>query len=499
MHFQEYWIRLHADVPASEVVVDRARHQQSSPRRRRGDHRRRPGDRAAVQPGRVGRPDPRGARDPRASCARPRHPVVGLSGIVGGDHVRGMARQLLGIHRRRGQRGRGGRALRRPLRVAGCSTAGWSTPSTPTWSSGSRRRASPAASVPLMMTDHDATADMAAAAVGLVRRMTPVAATRRCSRPTGSARSPRAPTWSPCSSTRFPTSPTATSSWSPARSSSKAEGRVRRRATREDAARRARPSGWSPAAARPRIVENHLGLVMAAAGDRRLQRRGRHGGAAAPRPRRQRAGAADRRCSRPPGTTSPSLVTDTAGRAWRHGPDRPRDRRGRHRGRSTTTPAASTATATRSRSPPRRVADELAGAADLVKGKLGGRPVAVVRGLGGLVLPRRRRTGPARASLVRPARRGHVRLGAREAVVAALAGEPPTAFGAPAPTADLRRRPSAAGRGVTRDGRACDSGRPTSPCEARARQAHGRRSPARPHGSVSDSVDFPPYSSHTLP
>ena len=56
-------------------------------------------------------------------------------------------------------------ALRRPRGRAACSTAGWSTSATPT----QRRRRCEAAglrcrAVPLMMTDHDATAAMAAAA-----------------------------------------------------------------------------------------------------------------------------------------------------------------------------------------------------------------------------------------------------------------------------------------------------------------------------------------------
>ena len=52
------------------------------------------------------------------------------------------------------------------------------------------------------------------------------------------------------------------------------------------------------------------------------------------------------------------------------------------------------------------VADELAAAADLVKGKLASRPVAVIRGLTELVA---RLATPRAADLVRAARRGHVR------------------------------------------------------------------------------------------
>ena len=46
-------------------------------------------------------------------------PVVGVSGIIGGDHVRGMARQLLGIIGVEVSRGRRRRALRRPRRGGG--------------------------------------------------------------------------------------------------------------------------------------------------------------------------------------------------------------------------------------------------------------------------------------------------------------------------------------------------------------------------------------------
>lgn len=61
------------------------------------------------------------------------------------------------------------------------------------------------------------------------------------------------------------------------------------------------------------------------------------------------------------------------------------------------------------------VADELAAAADLAKTKLGGRPVAVIRGLGHLV------TEPdgSAAALIRPAESDMFRLGQRESVLTA--------------------------------------------------------------------------------
>ncbi|GGF56362.1 hypothetical protein GCM10011519_32900 [Marmoricola endophyticus] len=129
------------------------------------------------------------------------------------------------------------------------------------------------------------------------------------------------------------------------------------------------------------------------------------------------------------------LVTDTAGRAWRHGQsDLAIGAAGievldDHAGRvdahgnelAVTAPA---------------LVDELAGAADLVKGKLTGRPVAVVRGLAALVLPDGDH-GPGARSLTRDLSGDMFALGAREAVVAALAGEQPDAFGAPAPAGDV--------------------------------------------------------------
>lgn len=129
------------------------------------------------------------------------------------------------------------------------------------------------------------------------------------------------------------------------------------------------------------------------------------------------------------------LVTDTAGRAWRHGQtdlaigaaglEVLEDHAGRVDGHGN--PLAVTAPA---------LADELAAAADLVKGKLTGRPVALVRGLAARVLPPGDH-GPGARSLTRELAGDMFALGTREAVVAALAGDQADAFGAPAPTDDL--------------------------------------------------------------
>ena len=131
------------------------------------------------------------------------------------------------------------------------------------------------------------------------------------------------------------------------------------------------------------------------------------------------------------------VVTDSAGRAWREGQtDIAIGAAGipvaiDHRGLvdayghelAVTAPA---------------VADEIAGAAELVQGKLAGRPFAVVRGLGAWVLPAGE-DGPGAAALVRPDAGDLFGYGAREAVARALAGRPEdrVGFGAPATTEEV--------------------------------------------------------------
>lgn len=82
-------------------------------------------------------------------------------------------------------------------------------------------------------------------------------------------------------------------------------------------------------------------------------------------------------------------------------------------------------------------ADELAAAADVVKQKLTGVPVAVVRGAGFLVTAD---DGPGVAAVVRPAAEDMFRLGSREAVrEAALRLAPPTFVDRPVDSTVLRR------------------------------------------------------------
>ena len=165
VHFQEYWVRHQAEVPAYAVVpvgVDTA-----TPA---------PGVLDAITDADVVLLPPSnpvvsvgtilavpGLRDALVTTPAP---VVGVSGIVGADHVRGMARQLLeviGV-----EVSAAGVAEHYGSRSAGGVLDGWlvDTVDGPlvgrVEGAGIRSRA-----VPLMMTDHDATADMVVAALEL--------------------------------------------------------------------------------------------------------------------------------------------------------------------------------------------------------------------------------------------------------------------------------------------------------------------------------------------
>jgi coenzyme F420-0:L-glutamate ligase/coenzyme F420-1:gamma-L-glutamate ligase len=143
------------------------------------------------------------------------------------------------------------------------------------------------------------------------------------------------------------------------------------------------------------------------------------------------------------------LVTDTAGRAWRHGQtdlaigaaglEPLHDLAGHEDGYGNE--LAVTAPA---------VADEVAAAADLVKGKLGRRPAAVVRGLGHLVLAPGSH-GPGATALVRQEDQDLFGLGARDAVLRALEGRPGElrGFGRPAEVGEVVGRLDALAPGCT--------------------------------------------------
>ncbi|MCU1638553.1 MAG: Coenzyme F420-0:L-glutamate ligase / coenzyme F420:gamma-L-glutamate ligase [Microbacteriaceae bacterium] len=197
---------------------------------------------------------------------------------------------------------------------------------------------------------------------------------------------------------------------------SKSEGRMIAAADREDAitaetvrivASRAHPGGVT------RIVENHLGLVLAAAG---VDSSNTPDGTVLLLPVDPDA-SARKLCEalrQRFGVRIGVVVTDTLGRAWRQGQTDVAigaagirvidDLRGQTdaggRLLHVTLPA---------------VADEIAGATDLVKGKAAGLPVAVVRGLGHLVADL---SAPGARSLVRQPEQDMFRLGSDEAYAA---------------------------------------------------------------------------------
>jgi len=168
VHFQEYWVRLGAEVPARAVVPVGLDAATPAPgvleAIREADVVVLPPSNPVVSLGTIlGVP---GIRDALAATEAP---VVGLSPIVAGAHVRGMAEQLLdaigvqadaaAVARHYGARGDGGVLdawlvdERDAARVADAEAAGIAC-----------------RAVPLMMTDDDATAAMAAAALELVGR-----------------------------------------------------------------------------------------------------------------------------------------------------------------------------------------------------------------------------------------------------------------------------------------------------------------------------------------
>jgi len=197
---------------------------------------------------------------------------------------------------------------------------------------------------------------------------------------------------------------------------SKAEGRQVRAADREQAitdetvrvvATRAFPGGMT------RIVENRQGLVMAAAG---VDASNTPDGFVLLLPvdpdasARALCAALHERTSLRLGV----LITDTVGRPWREGQtdivigaagvtvlDDLRGTTDASGRRLDVTVAA--------------VADEIAGAADLVKGKTSGNPVAVVRGLGRLVGEPDDADARGATRLLRPSENDMFRLGSAEA------------------------------------------------------------------------------------
>ncbi|MBF9073317.1 coenzyme F420-0:L-glutamate ligase [Streptacidiphilus sp. NEAU-YB345] len=170
---------------------------------------------------------------------------------------------------------------------------------------------------------------------------------------------------------------------------------------------------------RTRIVENRQGMVMAAAG---VDASNTPSGTVLllPEDPDASARALRKRLHELTGRRIGVLITDTFGRPWRNGlTDVAIGAAGvtvleDHRGRfdSHGNELALTVTA---------LADELASAADLVKGKTSGRPVAIVRGLGHVVTDPDQDGDGVRA-LIRPAAEDMFRLGTSEAIREAVTG-----------------------------------------------------------------------------
>jgi coenzyme F420-0:L-glutamate ligase/coenzyme F420-1:gamma-L-glutamate ligase len=180
-----------------------------------------------------------------------------------------------------------------------------------------------------------------------------------------------------------------------------------------------------------RIVRTHSGLTLAAAG---IDASNVEAGSviALPRDPDADARALRDRLVDLSGVEIAVIVTDTAGRAWRTGQtDIAIGAAGIHPSLSFDgvtdaygNPLVVTAPA---------VADEIAGAADLVAGKLGGRPVVVVSGLPAELLDP---AAPGAASLIRPEDGDLFGLGARDAVLAALGHDDEASRGFPASEPD---------------------------------------------------------------
>lgn len=167
IHFQEYWVRLHAEVPAETLVFVGL--DQSTPA---------PGVLEAIEGADLVILPPSnpvvsvgtilGVPGIRAALRATSAPVVGLSPIVGDTHVRGMAHQMLtaiGVDVTAAAVG-----VHYGSRAAGGVLDGWLVDETDAHHVAAVEAAGIRCSaVPLMMTDVDATAAMAAAAIELVR------------------------------------------------------------------------------------------------------------------------------------------------------------------------------------------------------------------------------------------------------------------------------------------------------------------------------------------
>jgi LPPG:FO 2-phospho-L-lactate transferase len=166
IHFQEYWVRLRASVPAELVVVVGLEDSSPAPgvldAITDADLVVLPPSNPVVSVGTI-----LGVPRVREALVATAAPVVGLSPIVGGTHVRGMAEQMLtsiGV-----EVSAAGVGLHYGARAAGGLLDGWLVDEVDADQVARVEAAGlPCRAVPLMMTDPGATAAMAAAAITLV-------------------------------------------------------------------------------------------------------------------------------------------------------------------------------------------------------------------------------------------------------------------------------------------------------------------------------------------
>ena len=419
VHFQEYWIRHQAAVPAHAVVPIGIEDAKPGPGVLEAiadtDVVLVPPSNPVVSVGTIlGVP---GVRDALLETSAP---VVGVSGIIGEDHVRGMARQLLGIIGV--EVSAAGVAEHYGARANGGVLDGWLVDTTRRGLRRTHRRHRPALPRGAAVDDRPRRHGRHGR-----RRPRPRSMTRLEAWPVEGVGEVDSGTDLPGlvagldledGDVVLVTSKVV----------SKAEGRVRvgdrEEAIRAETVRVVARRGPTS------IVENHLGLVMAAAG---VDASNVTAGSVVllPVDPDASARAIRQRVYDDTNRNVAVVITDTAGRAWRTGQtdlavgvagleplhDFAGSTDSYGNDLAVTAPA---------------VADELASLAELVTGKLGGRPVSIVRGLSDRVLPVGE-DGPGAVVLLRPREQDMFALGAREAVLAAVRGDQADCFGSPAP------------------------------------------------------------------
>ena len=258
--------------------------------------------------------------------------------------------------------------------------------------------------------------------------------------------------------------------------------------------RRPRPSGWWPSADRPGSSRPGTASCSPRPGSTRPTPSPAPW-CCCPSTRTRRPARCASRLRERPASTSRVVVTDTIGRAWRTGPDRPGHRRRRPRPAGRPARPRRRARQRAARRPIPAVADEVASAAELVKGKLGrragrGRPRARLHAVPD-------EDGPGAAALVRPAEEDLFRLGTqRPARGGDRAAYRPRIHrpsrSTPRQCAVRWRRPSPRRRRTTRRrGGSSSSSRPDAGAAARrdARCVGGGPAPGRLHRGADRTAD----------